>query len=84
MGPLEPGDLLLFFGQAEFVDDGQTRSLHFHFDTEIDFQTLWVFLKWFPSKGQAMKAGWKGPIPKGYSEFRKKYVDFYILNLGNP
>lgn len=84
VGALLPGDMMLFFGQDRFVDDGQSRSLHFHFDEKIDWQTLGHFLGWFPSKSQAMKNGWKGDLPWGYSEHRKKLVRLYILNIIPP
>lgn len=81
VGDLLDGDLQLFFGQPSFPDDGQSRSLHFHFPEKIDWQTLGLFLKWFPSKSQAMKAGWNGPLPQGYSEHRKKLIRLYVLNF---
>lgn len=81
IGSLRPGDMLFTFGQEEFLDDGMTRTLHFHFEEKIDWQTLGAFLKWFPSKSQAMKNGWKGDLPWGFSEHNKKLVKFFILNL---
>jgi hypothetical protein len=34
-----------------------------------------------PSKGQARKNGYNGVIPIGYTEVKKKFHKFYILNL---
>lgn len=81
IGALREGDLQLFFGQSEFPDDGQTRTRHFHFDRSILWEDLAVFLGMQPSKSQARKNGWGGPIEWGYSEHKRKFSRFYILNL---
>lgn len=81
MGSLQPGDLQLFFGQSEF-DNANSRTVHFHFEKAITWEELAVFLQLQPSKSQARKNGWNGPIPWGYSELhRKTWQHFYILNL---
>lgn len=79
VGPVRDGDLTLFFGQATF--DNQSRYMHFHFAEKIDWQTLGAFLRWFPSKSQAQKNGWKGELPWGYSEHKKGLIRLFILNL---
>jgi hypothetical protein len=82
IGALREGDLQLFFGQSEFPQDGQSRTVHFHFDTTQTWEDLAAFLRLQPSKSQARKNGWSGPIPWGYSELHKKaWQHFYILNL---
>lgn len=82
IGAIKPGDLQLFFGQSEFPQDGQSRTHHFHFEQAITWEDLAAFLQIQPSKSQARKNGWNGPIPWGYSELhKKKLTHFYILNL---
>lgn len=83
IGALKAGDLQLFFGQSEFPVDGQSRTVHLHFDQEITWEDLAAFLQLQPSKSQARKNGWNGPIPWGYSELRRKVSFLYILNLGS-
>lgn len=81
IGQLKENDLQLFFGQSEFPKDGQSRTVYFHFETAPTWEDLAVFLQLQPSKSQARKNGWTGPIPWGYSELRRKVSFFYILNL---
>lgn len=81
IGAVRDGDLQLFFGQSEFPKDGQSRTVHFHFENAITWEDLAAFLQLQPSKSQARKNGWTGPIPWGYSELRRKVSFFYILNL---
>lgn len=39
-----------------------------------------VHLGVFPSKGQARKAGWAGPVPDGWSEVRVGKCAIFIWN----
>lgn len=53
------------------------------FGDVFDFADMAVALKLFPSKGQARKNGWSGPIPPGYGERRyKKLFAVGWLQLG--
>jgi hypothetical protein len=53
-----------------------------HFDNvNMTMEDLAVALQQMPSKGQARKNGWTGPIPSGYSEFKKKFHHFAILKM---
>lgn len=81
IGDVSENDMLIFFGQESFIDDGQTRTLHYHFDSHTTWQDLGFKLNWFPSKSQAMRMGWSGAIEPGYSEVKKKLVNFFILNM---
>lgn len=85
----EKDDLELFFGFVEKRDvklcsccGKRCDFTHVvHFDKPISYEELAVALEQQPSKGEARKNGWKGPIPEGYTEFKRKYHRFYILNL---
>lgn len=82
-----PTDLDLFFDfnatQWHFDDvAGMTLTHHQHFDTDhLTWEGLAASLHLMPSKGQARKNGWSGPVPFGYSELRRKFHRFYVLNL---
>lgn len=69
LGPLAPGE----------------RETFKSFSKGATMEDLMVEAGKFPSRGQARKNGWGGPIPFGYSHIKvgsgKNRTDFYILNL---
>lgn len=69
LGPLAPGE----------------RETFMSFTKDDTLEDLMVRCGKFPSKGQARKNGWGGPIPFGYSHLiigsGRKRLDIYILNL---
>jgi hypothetical protein len=73
------GDMDLFFGplsdEDEFITFGDGQKL----------AHLFTLAQCFSSAGQAKKAGWNRPVPRGYSEWTvgKRKVKVYILNEGN-
>lgn len=79
-----PTDLQLFFQfKHEDIIPGISLVHYLHFDQEISYEDLSVIINHMPSKGQARKNGWNGKIPQGYTEFKKKFHKFYILNLNS-
>lgn len=84
-----PSDLELFFSfnlveWKELDKQGITLTHYIHFDDDIQMEDLAVALEHMPSKNQARKNNWGGPIPDGYSEFKRKFHRFYILKLLQP
>lgn len=80
-------DLELFFQfdikeWKELDVKGLTLVHYRHFDSaDITMEDLAVALEQLPSKSQARKNGWAGPIPDGYSEFKRKFHKFYLLKI---
>ena len=79
-------DLELFFGLDKewerLTKMGCSFTTHRHFDNvDMTWEDLAVALEFMPSKSQARKNGWAGPIEMGYSETKRKLHRFYILKL---
>lgn len=66
----------------ELDSKGLTLTYCIHFDDiNTSMEDIAIALQQQPSKSQARKNGWSGPIPDGYSEFKRKFHKFYILKL---
>lgn len=79
---IHENDLRLFFDfKPSDIIEGISLVHYAHFDKELTFEELAVILEQQPSKGQARKNGWLGKIPQGYTEIKRKFHKFYILNL---
>lgn len=82
---IEPTDLMLFFDVDPSKLDPQISLTHVrHFEQTITWEQLAIELDQMPSKTEARKNGWNGQIPIGYSEMKRKFHRFYILNLPEP
>lgn len=57
-----------------FLGPFNEHSKVVRFSERFDFAEMAVALNIFPSKGQARKNGWSGPIPEGYGERHYKRV----------
>jgi hypothetical protein len=80
---VKDSDLELFFSfnpQRDIIE-GISCVKYLHFDNAITWEDLASILELMPSKGQARKNGYNGTIPIGYTEVKKKFHKFYILNL---
>lgn len=71
-------DRALFFGPLDETDTFAT------FDETWDMADIAVKAGKFPSRGQARKNGWDGPVPLGFSTHyigqNAKRVGIFILN----
>lgn len=79
IGPaVRESDRDLFFGPLE-----ENLAPFLELPPETTLADLVVTLGLMPSKGQARKNGWGGPIPDGFSEHRfgKKRVAITILKI---
>lgn len=49
----------------------------------ITMEEILVMLGKFPSKGQARKNGWSGPVPDGFNAWQIGKFQFVTLNMKN-
>jgi hypothetical protein len=75
-----PRDIVCLFGDME----GNTESVFVMVTDCLDWSEIAVHCGFFPSKGQARKNGWEGPVPRGFGQrrFGKQGKGVWFFNPG--